>query len=180
MANPYESRSGMRNTYGKDGSKTRPLRISRKFPFVGHKGRTHVMNPLRKICTVALAVGAAGLIGTAAAPTADASVTTNYWWGKSTWYSQSEVKKLQPSFRRMADVAAGGGAAAALPVCAAGGLVAVVPGLACGAIVGAGAWYIQDQASKLDYAASRRMCARLDTTTVGIVTVTPYSCNWKK
>ncbi|UNN05218.1 hypothetical protein [Rhodococcus opacus] len=23
MANPYESRSGMRNTYGKDGSKTR-------------------------------------------------------------------------------------------------------------------------------------------------------------
>ncbi|MFI6225301.1 hypothetical protein ACIBEH_32480 [Nocardia salmonicida] len=133
---------------------------------------------LRKMWAVGLTLGTAGLVATAAAPAADASVTTNYWWGNSTWYSQSEVKKLQPSFRRMSDLAAGGGAAAAMPVCGAAMLTAVIPGLACGAVVGAGSWYLFDQASKLDYAASRNMCARLDTA-AGVVTVTAYGCNWK-
>lgn len=141
---------------------------------IGIKNRT-----IGSALKAGLVVGATGLIALSAAPAADASVSSNYWWGKSTWYSQSEVKKLQPSFRRMSDLAAGGGGVAAGAVCTAAGLVAVVPGLACGAIVGAGAWYISDQASKLDYAASRNMCAKIDANKVGIVTVTPYSCNWR-
>lgn len=131
-----------------------------------------------KIGAAALSLSAAGLIATAAAPTADASTTTNYWWGKSTWYSKSDVKKLQPTFRRVADLASGSGALVAATTCTTIGIGAVVPGLVCGAISGAGVWYLQDQASKLDYAAARNMCARLDTR-AGIVTVTPYNCNWK-
>ena len=131
-----------------------------------------------KIGAAALSLSAAGLIATAAAPTADASTTKNYWWGSSTWYSKSDVKKLQPAFRRVTDIAALGGGGVAGGACAALLTVGATPGAICGALVGLTTWHIQEQASKLDYAASNNMCARLDTR-VKILTVTPYSCGWK-
>ncbi|HMS74227.1 hypothetical protein [Gordonia sp. (in: high G+C Gram-positive bacteria)] len=137
------------------------------------------MKLVQKTGAIAVAAAAVGLIGAGVTPVADASVSTKYWWGTSTWYSQSEVKKLQPKFRRVTDLSAGGGAAAVAPICGAMALAAAVPGLACAAFTGAGWWYLQDQASKLDYAAARNMCAQLDTNKVGLVTVKPYSCKWK-
>ena len=77
------------------------------------------MKLVQKTGAIAVAAAAVGLIGAGVTPVADASVSTKYWWGTSTWYSQSEVKKLQPKFRRVTDLSAGGGAAAVAPICGA-------------------------------------------------------------
>lgn len=143
------------------------------------QSRSGSLTRTQRLASVLVSLMLALVAGLALAPTAQASVSATYWWGKSTWYSQSEVKRLQPPFRRMSDIALAGGGGAAGVVCAAMGAAALVPGLACGAIVALGSWHLADQASKLDYAASRKMCARLDASKLGIVTVTPYSCSWK-
>ncbi len=133
----------------------------------------------RVAMTVAAASCGAVLVGVTGAPTANASVHADFDWGKSSWYSQSEVKKMAPEFRLMADATTTAGGVGFGAACGVLGIPVPIVGVACAAIVGGGYAYAQQQASEFDYAADTDKCVEIVEPNFGLYDVKPYDCDWK-
>ena len=133
----------------------------------------------RRATATAVAISGAVAVGFAGAPSANASVHADYWWGQSTWYSKSEVRRLAPDFRLLTDKTSQAGGVGYGAACGAFAIPLPLVGLGCGAMVAGGIGYMQVQASDFDYAAAKGMCVEVVEPNVGLYDVKAYSCDWQ-